>query len=604
MRGRRFPITMMGAMTQHAQPPRIHRLPTVLANQIAAGEVVERPASIVKELLENSLDAGASAINLEVERGGVGLIRVRDDGSGIHREDLGLALARHATSKVHTLEDLERVSSLGFRGEALPSIASVSRMVLSSRAEAEDRGWQVVAEGGPPTGEAAPVPHPPGTTVEVRDLFYNTPARRKFLRSERTELGHLHEVIKRIALSRFDTGLRLRHDARSVLSLSPARDEAQRTRRLAAVCGAAFVEKSLALEYSAMDMRLWGWVGDPGYSRSQADLQYFYLNGRLVRDKLVQHAVRQAYQDLIYQGRHPAYVLYLELDPSVADVNVHPTKQEVRFREARLVHDFIYRCVARALGTGAGGDAGQVTAGGWATGRAPAAHGPGRVGEAIRDYASLSDGGHAADTAPGDAPALGRPLAVLEGGLLLARNAAGLVLVDLQAARERVTQRRLFAALEEGGVRSQPLLVPLSLKVGQRRAALAEEHRELILSLGLELTRLGPTSVAVHRIPAMLRGSDPARLATSLLEALEDGMRDAPSGNLGDALLERLAAQAGGNAAEDSPEHLDGLLREVERLQADPIRPLWVQMTPNDLAAYFRRGSTGGDRAPGGEGRG
>lgn len=585
-------------------PSRIHRLPAVLANQIAAGEVVERPASIVKELLENSLDSGASAIHLEVERGGVALIRVRDDGSGIHREDLGLALARHATSKVHTLEDLEGVSSLGFRGEALPSIASVSRLVLTSRTAAEDRGWQVAAEGGPPAEGPVPVPHPPGTTVEVSDLFYNTPARRKFLRSERTEFGHLHEVIKRIGLSRFDTALRLRHDGRNVLSLSPARDEAQRTRRLAAVCGAGLVENSLALEYGAMDMRLWGWVGDPGYSRSQADLQYFYLNGRLVRDKLVQHAVRQAYQDLIYHGRHPAYVLYLELDPRVADVNVHPTKQEVRFREARLVHDFIHRCVGRALGTSEGGEAGQVRASGWIPGRAPAARGPARVGEVMRDYASLAGGPPAADTVPGDTPALGRPLAVLEGGLLLARNAAGLVLVDLRAARERVAQRRLFAALTEGGVRSQPLLVPLSLTVGERRAALAEEHRGLILSLGLELTRLGPASVAVHRIPALLRGADPARLATSLLEALEGEMRSAASGKLGEALLESLAAQAGGDATEDSPEHLDGLLREVERLQTDPTCPLWVQMTPKDLVAYLRRGSTGGDRAPGGEGRG
>src|SRR3989344_6264836 len=329
---------------------RIELLSPRLANQIAAGEVVERPASVIKELLENSLDAGAGRIEVEVEQGGVNLLRVRDDGCGIPPNDLPLALARHATSKIRDLEDLERVMSLGFRGEALASISSVSRLTLTSRTADASEAWQVETEGREMEARVQPSAHPVGTSVEVRDLFFNTPARRKFLRTEKTEFDHLQEVIKRLALARFDVAFHLRHNGKGVLALHQANDDSARARRVAAVCGPAFLEQALPIEIERNGLRLWGWVGLPTFSRSQADLQYFYVNGRMVRDKLVAHAVRQAYRDVLFNGRHPTFVLFLEIDPSVVDVNVHPTKHEVRFRDGRMVHDFLYGTLHRALG--------------------------------------------------------------------------------------------------------------------------------------------------------------------------------------------------------------------------------------------------------------
>ena len=329
---------------------RIQLLSPRLANQIAAGEVVERPASVIKELLENSLDAGARRIDVDVEQGGIKLLRVRDDGGGIPADDLPLALARHATSKIRALEDLEQVLSLGFRGEALASISSVARLTLTSRTAEAGEAWQVETEGRDMQARVQPAAHPVGTTVEVRDLFFNTPARRKFLRAEKTEFDHLQEVIKRLALARFDVAFHLRHNGKSVLALHEARDEQTRARRVAAVCGAAFLEQALPIEIERNGLRLWGWVGLPTFSRSQADLQYFYVNGRMVRDKLVAHAVRQAYRDVLFNGRHPTFVLFMEVDPASVDVNVHPTKHEVRFRDSRSIHDFLYGTLHRALG--------------------------------------------------------------------------------------------------------------------------------------------------------------------------------------------------------------------------------------------------------------
>ncbi len=327
----------------------IQQLPPQLINQIAAGEVVERPASVVKELLENSLDAGAQSIAVEVEAGGVKRLRVRDDGCGIAGDEIELALARHATSKIRDLDDLEQVTSMGFRGEALPSIASVSRLTLTSAVEGAESGWRYQLDGGRPVGELQPCPHPSGTTIEVCDLFYNVPARRKFLRTERTEFGHLEQVVERLALSWFDVGFELRHNQRQSLRLAPARDQSARDRRVAAVCGEPFVEQSVFIDESGAGLRIWGWLGLPTFSRSQMDMQYFYVNGRMVRDKLVNHAVRQGYQDVLYHGRHPAFVLHLELDPALVDVNAHPAKHEVRFRDSRLVHDFIFRTLKRVI---------------------------------------------------------------------------------------------------------------------------------------------------------------------------------------------------------------------------------------------------------------
>ncbi|MGD9297240.1 MAG: DNA mismatch repair endonuclease MutL, partial [Chromatiales bacterium] len=335
---------MTAEISSSAKPRRIGALPTVLVNQIAAGEVVERPASVIKELAENSLDAGARRIEILVEQGGVKRIQVHDDGSGIHPDDLALALSRHATSKLQSLEELERIASMGFRGEALPSIGSVSRLTLTSTAAGAGQGYAIT-----PDGELKPAAHPQGTTVDVRDLFFNTPARRKFLKTEKTEFGHIEQLVRRIALARYDVAFNLSHNQRPVLQLNTADNETGRMQRIARVLGEGFVDNSLAFEQQAAGLRLWGWVGLPSFSRSQADMQHFFVNGRMVRDKLVTHAVRQAYQDVLYHGRQPAYLIYLELDPVMVDVNVHPTKHEVRFREGRLVHDFIFRTLHQVL---------------------------------------------------------------------------------------------------------------------------------------------------------------------------------------------------------------------------------------------------------------
>ncbi|MDH5611781.1 MAG: DNA mismatch repair endonuclease MutL, partial [Gammaproteobacteria bacterium] len=327
---------------------RIQAMPTQLVNQIAAGEVVERPSSVVKELLENSLDAQATRIEIDVEQGGIKSIRIRDNGHGIHKDDLVLSLSPHATSKIRTIEELENVISLGFRGEALPSIASVSHLNVKSKWQEADQAWQIQAINSE-TFDIAPAALNEGTVIEVRDLFFNVPARRKFLKTEKTEFGHLDEVIKKIALSRFDVEITLRHNQRPVRQLRAATDRLQQEKRIAEVFGPAFIEQALHMDFSIEGFRLWGWVGLPTFSRSQADMQYFYVNGRIVRDKVVTHAIRQAYQDVLFHGRHPAYILFFEIEPSAVDVNAHPGKHEVRFRQSRSVHDFLFRAIHKSL---------------------------------------------------------------------------------------------------------------------------------------------------------------------------------------------------------------------------------------------------------------
>ncbi|MEO6697579.1 MAG: DNA mismatch repair endonuclease MutL, partial [Gammaproteobacteria bacterium] len=496
---------------------RIQLLPPQLVNQIAAGEVVERPAAVLKELLENSLDAGARSIEIDIEQGGMRRVRVRDDGAGIHKDDLPLALRRHATSKIRSLGDLEQVLSLGFRGEALPSISSVSRLELSSRTEADDHGWRVTgAEDELSVPE--PTAHPVGTTVEVRDLFFNVPARRHFLRTEQTEFGHIDDLVKRIALSRFEVGFTLRHNQRVVHSVRPAGNAGQ-GQRVAALYGAAFMEQALPVEAAAVGLRLWGWVGLPTFSRSQADLQLFYVNGRMVRDKLVSHAIRQAYQDVLYHGRHPAYILYLELPPAQVDVNVHPAKHEVRFRQGRLVHDFLFRSLHNALAGVSPGpaatqeialtpepsrplDAGEPPAQRYAQQVMPL-----YVREHVAAYhalhgASQHDEKVASPSAPQhEAPPLGYALAQLQGIYILAENARGLVLVDMHAAHERITYERMKAALEGGGITSQPLLVPITVAVSGREADIAEQSAALFEELGFEIGRAGPETLVVRRVP-------------------------------------------------------------------------------------------------------
>ncbi|MGB1220556.1 MAG: DNA mismatch repair endonuclease MutL, partial [Alcanivoracaceae bacterium] len=432
---------------------RIQLLDSRLANQIAAGEVVERPASVLKELLENAIDAGARQVSVDVEQGGVRLIRVRDDGGGIPRDDLPLALSRHATSKIHSLEDLEAIGSLGFRGEALAAISSVSRLTLTSNNTEAAEGWEVQAEGRDMAPVLKPAGHPQGTTVEMRDLFFNTPARRRFLRTEKTEYAHLEEVFRRIALSEFGVAFRLSHNQKVIHQLPAATTPAHRAQRVARLCGTAFMEQALDVDVEIGGLRLHGWMGQPTFSRSQADLQYFFVNGRVIRDKVVSHAVRQAYRDVLYHGRHPAYVLFLELDPAQVDVNVHPTKHEVRFREQRMVHDFLFRTLHRTIadvrpGQGAAptvaespamagmdsGPAGLSSAGGMPFrqpglglgGQAPSA------AEQASRYGGLVAGGAAPMPAdnPSEAPPLGFAIAQLHGIYILAENSDGLVLAQ------------------------------------------------------------------------------------------------------------------------------------------------------------------------------
>jgi DNA mismatch repair protein MutL len=577
--------------------PRIHRLPPALANQIAAGEVVERPASVAKELLENSLDAGARQLEVEAEEAGVRLLRVRDDGVGMLREDLLLALDRHATSKLSEPEDLQRVATLGFRGEALPSIASVSRLVLSSRPAVAPEGWQVRVEGGGPAQGPAPVPHPPGTTVEVRDLFYNVPARRKFLRGPRTELAHLTEVARRVALARFEIGLRLRHDRRELLALRPALDEAGRTRRVAEVCGQAFLDTALFVEAEREGLRLAGWVGLPESARAQGDLQYLFLNGRPVRDRLLVHAVRQAYQDRVYPGRHPAFVLYLELDPGLVDVNVHPTKQEVRFREARTVHDFVARGVARAFG--GSGDLAAASApdgpGGGVGGRSAPPSAALLAREPAPRYGMPATGGERAPAGP-----LGRALGRVLGRYLVAAGARGLVLVDGPAAAALLAREHLTRALASGVVPSRPLLLPATVPVPAAEADAAEARQAACLALGVDLERSGPATVMLRRVPTVLQDLGPERVVRAVLGALAAAPAAEPPNGQRERVLAALAAEAGaGFAAGADGRALDDLLRALEAIGEGGWPPgLWRELGGEELQRLV--GGPGSDRGPAG----
>jgi len=623
----------------------IHLLSPQLANQIAAGEVVERPASVVKELLENSLDSGADRIELDVEQGGVKLIRLRDNGSGIDKEDLPLALSRHATSKITMLEDLEAVGSLGFRGEALASISSVSRLTLTSRTADQSAAWSVSAQGRDMTTEVVPAAHPAGTTVEMRDLFFNTPARRKFLKTEKTEFRHLEEVVKRLALSRYDVGFGLKHNARVVHQLRPADTGPAREQRLGQLLGKAFVEQSVALDViaEASGLRLWGWMGLPTFSRSQADQQYFFVNGRVIRDKVVTHAVRQAYQDVLFHGRHPAYVLYLELDPALVDVNVHPTKHEVRFRESRLVHDFIFRTLYRVIADLRPQDVAPAQAAetaeveqaspgivsqsesalsgpdlsalrqrpmglSYAGGGAPRSSS--QVSEQIRAYGALhqpagavpssavSEAGITPAGASGEQaelPPLGYALAQLHGIYILAQNAEGLVLVDMHAAHERIVYERMKQAFEQDRIRSQPLLVPLNLAVSAREADIAEELPEEFHRLGFRLERMAEESLVIREVPVALARANVEQLVRDVLgDMLQFGASDRIEAHLNE-LLATMACHGAvrANRQLTLPE-MNALLRDMEQTersgQCNHGRPTWTQLSLGQLDKLFLRG--------------
>ncbi len=585
----------------------ILQLPDTLVNQIAAGEVVERPASVVKELVENALDAGATRLDIDLEEGGIRLIRIRDDGAGIPADELALAISRHATSKITSLDDLEQVATLGFRGEALPSIASVSRFAMVSRTAAQAHGVRLEVDGGH-IAPTQPQPHPAGTTVEVRDLFYNVPARRKFLRAERTELGHIEEWLRSLALARPQVELRISHNGRLSRHYKPVRDADEHVRRVAEALGEEFTAQCLQIEHAGAGLRLRGWVGLPTAARSSADQQYFYVNGRAVRDRTVAHAVRQAYADVLFHGRYPAFVLFLECDPRQVDVNVHPAKHEVRFREQRLVHEFIYRTLHEALAATRAGlatlpDAGYASAGG-GTWSPPAQSGLGLpVREAMSAYAALygtpAAGSSTMTAMPAanesESPPLGYALAQLHGVFVLAENEQGLILVDMHAAHERITYERLKTARDGEGIRSQPLLVPIALAVSEREADLAEQHADTLAGYGFELRRAGPQAVSVRSVPTLLADLDPRGLVLDVLSDLREHGQTRRLDEARNELLSTLACHTSVRANRRlGLAEMNALLRDMEATersgQCNHGRPTWVQLSKSELDRLFMRG--------------
>ncbi|MBI4194712.1 MAG: DNA mismatch repair endonuclease MutL [Betaproteobacteria bacterium] len=585
--------------------PEIRILPELLINQIAAGEVVDRPAAALKELLENSVDAGAGEISAQLAGGGTLLIKIADDGCGIPRDELPLALARHATSKIASGADLERVASLGFRGEALASIASVSRLTLTSRRAGEKHAWTLAATG-PELSAIAPASLEAGTSVEVRDLHFNTPARRKFLKSEATEYAHCEEAFKRVALSRNRVGFTLQHNGRARWRLRPqaAAD------RACALLGEDFGAASLALDETSAGPRLYGLIGLPAHSRAARDAQYFFVNGRFVRDKLLAHAVRQAYQDVLHHERHPAFALFLEIDPAQVDVNVHPTKIEVRFRDARSVHQFVFHALNKALARPGAGVAttreGTVeAASGGVNAPLPSYARQDAMALGIAQTAGFYDtlfGRHGApllhehpepqEAAP---PPLGFALAQLAGIYILAQNRQGLVIVDMHAAHERIVYEKLKAALDDRNIPMQPLLVPVTFNADALDVATVEEHQDILQKIGFDLAVISPGTLVTRGVPAMLGDADAQTLAQDVLrEAREFGA----SRILTERRNELLATMACHSAVRANrrltiPE-MNALLREMEETersgQCNHGRPTWHQISVAELDRLFMRG--------------
>ena len=582
---------------------RIAQLPPPVADQIAAGEVVERPASIVKELVENSLDAGARRIEVRIAQGGVKRIRVTDDGHGIHPGDLPLAISRHATSKISAASDLEGVASLGFRGEALASAASVSRLTLSSRVAGEDRAWRIEVAGGVETG-SGPCAHPPGTTVEVEDLFYNTPARRKFLKTERSENQAVAATLRRLALAHFDTAFEWQLGGRRVLMPAGAPEE-----RLKAVLGEDFMRRNLVIDEQRDELTLSGWVALPTLSRRLADQQFFFVNGRAVQDKVVGQAVRQAYRDVLFHGRQPVFILYLRLPATEVDVNVHPTKHEVRFRRPREVRDFIFGRLNRALrdvrpgdresmGSTAPGPAIQAAPAG-ASGLAPRQHGlaidVARSGGSTLQVAETLARYRIHKTEDGQTPPLGYAIAQLHGIYILAENAEGLVIVDMHAAHERITYEKLKQSIDAQGLASQQLLAPLALNTTEAEAELAEERQAELAAMGLALDRTGLASIAVRAVPALLAKGNVEELVRDVLAEMAKLGTNRELVNRRDDLLASMACHASVRAHRSlSLAEMNALLREMERTenaeQCNHGRPTYRVQTLADLDGQFLRG--------------
>lgn len=590
----------------------IQQLPSHLINQIAAGEVVERPASVVKELVENSLDAGAHNVHIDIIAAGQKLIRIRDDGSGIVKDELALALSRHATSKISSLEDLEAVASLGFRGEALPSIASVARLTLCSRASTADTAWQIDVDGGE-ISEPRPAPHPPGTTIEVHDLFYNTPARRRFLRTERTEFTHIDKWIRRLALSRPDVAFTVSHNGRVVLQLAAATSEEARLRRVGKICGETFAEQAIFVERETDGIALSGWIGLPTFNRSQPDLQFWFVNGRSIGDKTLAHAARHAYRDVLFHGRYPAYVLNLTVDPATVDANAHPAKHEVRFRDGRRVHGVVSQALEIALrDTRPGGhtttaaqsfsDHGNFSQGAMSL---PSGHRPGNnaVRESLAGYRALASGQPAsADFSPpapshdaSDIPPLGFAVAQLGGVYVLAENRDGLIVVDMHAAHERIVYEKLKRGFDGTAVVRQPLLVPETIAVAEHEANLIEQSADVLASIGLVIDRAGPTSLIIREVPALLRDADAEALLRDVLADLAEAGR---SNRVEDMCHDYLATMACHTSVRAnrllSLDEMNALLREMEVTeradQCNHGRPTWTTITMQELDRLFLRG--------------
>jgi DNA mismatch repair protein MutL len=614
---------------------RIQLLDPQLANQIAAGEVVERPASVVKELIENSLDAGSRKIEIEIEKGGTQRIAIRDDGYGIHQKDLMLAINRHATSKIQSLNDLEQVASFGFRGEALASISSISRFRLASRSEGESHGWQIEINGRDPEISNAPVAQPQGTLVEVSDIFYNTPARRKFLKTEQTEFNHIQEVIRRIGLSVFNIQLNLKHNQKLVLQLKPAISIEEKEERIAKICGSAFIEQSLRLDVEASDFHLWGWFGLPTFSRAQSDLQYIYVNGRMIKDKVISHAVKQAYRDVMYSDRQPAYVLYLELDPNLVDVNVHPSKHEVRFRDSRMIFDFVFHSVKKLL---------QETKPGVETSLASIEkisphpsfskgennsfkkgnNFQGGVNEAQKQislYQSLTAISETAsipilekgelsvspfekgvsreisnlDIPKTEKPPLGFALAQLHGIYILSQNEKGLILIDMHAAHERIGYEKLKKAFDANNLVTQNLLIPITISLSEKEAELVEHENNLWPKLGFTIERISSENIIIRSFPALLKNTDIEKLIRDLISDLQTHNH---TDRAREYIYDLLGTIACHNAVRANRQltvpEMNALLREMEITncanQCNHGRPTWIQLSLSEIDKLFLRG--------------
>ena len=610
-RGTPVPLTALCSL-YNPQMSAIRVLPELLINQIAAGEVIERPASALKELLENSLDAGAQAISVELAAGGVKLVSVTDDGSGIDRDDLKLALARHATSKIASLDDLEHVGSLGFRGEALASIASVSRMELTSRRADDRHAWRVASEG-PTLTAPEPATLPRGTRIDVRELYFNTPARRKFLKSEQTEFAHCEEAFRRIALSRPDVAFSLTHNGRVRLQVKPQPLAA----RVAAVLGDDFGNGALEVDESGGQIAIRGAISSPSHARGTRDAQYFFVNGRCIRDKLVAHAIRQAYADVLHHDRHPAFVLFLDIDPQLVDVNVHPAKAEVRFRDSRAVHQFIFHALHKTLSHPAGdGAVGLPPAPAIShTPYQPSAQPPAMpqyraqgamslgIAQPAAAYATLFAPQAAATTlAPppplpptGDEHPLGYALAQLAGIYILAENSKGLIIIDMHAAHERIMYEKLKNALDGQAIPMQPLLVPVHFNAEALDVATAEDELEALQGLGFDIAPAGPGALIVRGVPALLADADAQALALDVLHEVREYGASRIATERRNELLGTMACHAAvrANRKLTVPE-MNALLRDMEATersgQCNHGRPTWHAFSVADLDRLFRRG--------------